>query len=275
MSGTLYVVATPIGNLGDLSQRAREILQHVDLIAAEDTRRARKLLSHVGARAKLKSFHANSPKSRLIELGRVLASGTDVALVTDAGTPSVSDPGAVLVVEARKLGIDVVAIPGPSAVTAALSVSGFPADRYTFLGFLPRKGKERRALLAGATESPFTTVFFEAPGRLVATLKELVDLCGEGQRVGVAREITKVFEEFKVGTPAELTVYYASKTPRGEITLLVEGRSPREREIDRDKVLQAARELLADGLSRKDVVAKLTESLSLARNEVYRLVSSL
>ncbi|HET9466715.1 MAG TPA: 16S rRNA (cytidine(1402)-2'-O)-methyltransferase, partial [Gemmatimonadales bacterium] len=172
--GTLYIVATPLGNLGDLSRRAGEVLAQVPVVAAEDTRRTRGLLSHLGASPTLLSFHAHSSESRLDGLLEILRSGRNVALVSDAGTPSISDPGTDLVAAARAAGIAVIPIPGASAIATALSAAGLPADRYLFLGFIPRKGKERSRLLSRAAAEEWSVVFFEAPPRLLALLEDLI-----------------------------------------------------------------------------------------------------
>ena len=178
MAATLFVVATPLGNLGDLTLRAAEVLRAVPVVAAEDTRRVRGLLTHLGAHPKVLSFHAHSPERRHEVLLEILEEGRDVALVTDAGTPGVSDPGEDLVQAAREAEVPVVPIPGPSAVTTALSASGLPANRYAFLGFLPRKGKERQRLLAAVADSEWTVVLYEAPGRLVELLADLAEVAG-------------------------------------------------------------------------------------------------
>src|SRR4051812_21064282 len=204
MTATLYVVATPLGNLGDLSPRAAELLRRVPVVAAEDTRRTRGLLSHLGASPTLLSFHAHSGERRLDAVLDILRDGRDVALVSDAGTPGVSDPGADLVAAARAGGIAVIPIPGPSAVATALSAAGFPADRYLFLGFLPRKGGERARLLARAAVEEWSVVLFEAPGRLGALLQDLARLTGPERQAAVARELTKLHEEFRSGTLADL-----------------------------------------------------------------------
>lgn len=275
MSGTLYVVATPLGNLGDLSDRAKVVLRAVPLVAAEDTRRARVLLGHVGARPRVLSCHAHSPPKRIDLLARRLAEGEDVALLTDAGTPSVSDPGTTLVRRARETGAPVVVIPGPSAVAAALSVSGLPADRYTFLGFLPRKGAERRRLVEAAARSAWTVVVFESPERLVRLLEDLARVCGGGRDAAVARELTKVYEEVKTGTLSDLAVYYRETPPRGEVTVLVAGAAAPEPSV-RDEDLRArARALLARGMSRRDVAASLASEFAVSRREAYRMVTSL
>lgn len=275
MSGTLYVVATPLGNLGDLSDRAKVVLRAVPLVAAEDTRRARVLLGHVGARPRVLSCHAHSPPKRIDLLARRLAEGEDVALLTDAGTPSVSDPGTTLVRRARETGAPVVVIPGPSAVAAALSVSGLPADRYTFLGFLPRKGAERRRLVEAAARSAWTVVVFESPERLVRLLEDLARVCGGGRDAAVARELTKVYEEVKTGTLSDLAVYYRETPPRGEVTVLVAGAAAPGPSV-RDEDLRArARALLARGMSRRDVAASLASEFAVSRREAYRMVTSL
>lgn len=186
--GTLYVVATPLGNLGDLSPRASEVLRTVAVVAAEDTRRTRQLFPPGDAAPRLLSFHAHSDDRRLEMLLEILRDGRDVAVVSDAGTPGVSDPGADLVVAARAAGIRVVPIPGPSAVVTALSASGLPADRYTFLGFIPRKGTARRRLLGRAAAEEWSVVFFEAPHRLSELLADLREACGGARRATVARE---------------------------------------------------------------------------------------
>src|SRR5436853_3449099 len=195
MSGTLYVVATPLGNLDDLSPRAALTLKQAAAVAAEDTRHTKTLLVHVGSDAELVSFHAHSPASALRRILHLLGTGKDVALVTDAGTPTVSDPGAVLVAAARERDVPIVTVPGPTAVAAALAVSGLSADRYLFLGFLPRKGSERRRLLDTVAKSEWTVVLFEAPPRVAALLEDLAAACGGERRAAVARELTKVFEE--------------------------------------------------------------------------------
>jgi 16S rRNA (cytidine1402-2'-O)-methyltransferase len=215
-AGTLYVVATPLGNLGDLSERAASVLRDVEVVAAEDTRRARVLLQRAEARPRVVSYHAHSPESRTEALLGSLVDGDSVALLADAGTPTVSDPGATLVQRAHEQDIPVVAVPGPCAVAAALSISGLPADRYTFLGFVPRKGKDRRALLQHVATCPWTSVLFEAPGRLERLLHDLAKTCGAERRAAVARELTKVHEELKSGTLRELEVYYEESPPRGE-----------------------------------------------------------
>src|SRR2546429_2905766 len=181
MSGTLYVVATPLGNLDDLSPRAAATLKAAAAVAAEDTRHTKTLLAHVGSHAELMSFHAHSPDSALRRILHLLGTGKDVALVTDAGTPAVSDPGAVLVAAARERDVPVVTIPGPTAVAAALAVSGLPADRYLFLGFLPRKGSERRRLLEMGAKSEWTVGLFEAPQRTAELLAGLAAACGRGR----------------------------------------------------------------------------------------------
>jgi 16S rRNA (cytidine1402-2'-O)-methyltransferase len=275
VAGTLYVVATPLGNLGDLSPRAADTLKRAAVVAAEDTRRTKILLSHAGSGADLVSFHAHSTEHAERRILELLHGGQDVALVTDAGTPAVSDPGAELVAAARERGIPVVTIPGPTAVAAALSVSGLPADRYLFLGFLPRKGGDRKRLLEVVATSEWTVVLFEAPNRAAGLLADLAAVCGAGRRAAVARELTKVFEETRDGTLTELAGYYAEAPPRGEVTIVVAGTGkakPPDRPPDPQK---RARELLASGLSRKDAADQLAEETGISRNTAYRLVNDL
>jgi 16S rRNA (cytidine1402-2'-O)-methyltransferase len=274
--GTLYVVATPLGNLGDLAPRAAETLRRAAVVAAEDTRRTRGLLSHLGASPTLLSFHAHSRERRLDTLLDILGDGRDVALVTDAGTPGVSDPGTDLVAAAREAGFTVVPIPGPSAVATALSVAGLPADRYLFLGFLPRKGTERTRLLTRAAAEEWSVVLFEAPARLAALLRDLAASAGPSRPAMVARELTKLHEELRTGTLAELADYYSETPPRGELTIVVEGTGTPARPPDRTAdATEEATALLAEGLSRREVARRLTETLGMPRNDAYRLVMGL
>jgi len=283
MAGTLYVVATPLGNLEDLSPRAASTLKRVTAIAAEDTRHTKPLLTHVGSRAELISFHAHSSEAALHRILHLLASGKDVALVTDAGTPTVSDPGARLVAAARARDIPVVSIPGPTAVAAALSVSGLGADRYLFLGFIPRKGAERRRLLDVVARSEWTVVLFEAPPRVPELLADLAAACGADRPAAVARELTKLFEETRAGTLAELAGYYAEAPPRGEVTVMVagtgkpgrdEGPAPPAPPAPPDREARA-RALLAQGMTRRDVAEQLAAETGITRNSAYRLVNDL
>jgi 16S rRNA (cytidine1402-2'-O)-methyltransferase len=276
MSGTLYVVATPLGNLGDLSPRAAEVLRTVPVVAAEDTRRTRGLLTHLGASPQLLSYHAHSEDRRRRTLLEILAEGRDVALVSDAGTPAVSDPGPDLVAAARAAGVPVVPVPGPSAVAAALSAAGLRADRYLFLGFIPRKGGERARLLSRAAGEEWSVVFFEAPPRLGELLGDLARTAGAGRRAIVARELTKLHEELRAGTLAELAEYYSEHPPRGELTVVLEGTGTPPEPPDRtDDAVEQATRLLAGGMTRREVVRRLSESLGLSRNDAYRLVMEL
>ncbi|HEX6615690.1 MAG TPA: 16S rRNA (cytidine(1402)-2'-O)-methyltransferase [Gemmatimonadales bacterium] len=276
MPSTLYIVATPLGNLGDLSPRAAEVLRTVPVVAAEDTRRTRGLLTHLGAAPQLLSYHAHSGDRRLDTLLEILQDGRDVALVSDAGTPVVSDPGVELVAAARDTGIRVVPIPGPSAVATALSAAGLPSDRYLFLGFIPRKGSERARLLARAAQEEWSVVFFEAPPRLAELLGDLAREAGPERRVVVARELTKMHEEIRAGTLEALAGYFSEHPPRGELTIVLEGTGTPPQPPDRtDDAVEQARLLLAEGLTRREVVRRLTGSLGLSRNDAYRLVMEL
>jgi 16S rRNA (cytidine1402-2'-O)-methyltransferase len=275
VNGKLYVVATPLGNLGDLSHRAGEILRSVDLVAAEDTRRSRVLLQHVDARPRVVSFHAHSTPARLTELVEALGRGDSIALLTDAGTPTISDPGGTLVERARQHGIEIIAVPGPSAVVAALSVSGLPADRFTFLGFLPRKGADRKSLLASVASSPWTVALFESPRRLVRLLVDLAEACGADRWAVVTRELTKVHEEVKAGTLGDLSGYYRDAAPKGEITVLVARRPEQPQVVDEEIIAQRAREMLAQGESRRDVATRLAKELNVSRKETYRVITKL
>ncbi len=274
-AGTLYIVATPLGNLGDLSPRAAETLRTVHTVAAEDTRYTLGLLSSIDAHPKLVSYHAHSGPGRIDSLLALFLAGHDVALVTDAGTPAISDPGVEVVAAARQASIRVVPIAGPSAVAAALSASGLVGDRYLFLGFLPRKGTPRRRLLERAAGEPWSIVFFEAPGRLTELFDDLIALCGVERYAVVARELTKIHEEIRGGTLSELMTYYKEHPPLGEVTVVLSGQSANEASeviVDQDEVLTAIGERLAAGDSSKDVVRMVSARFGLARNEAYRLV---
>ena len=286
-SGTLYLVATPIGNLEDISLRALRILREAAVIAAEDTRHTRKLLTrhHIGGR--LVSLHEHNERARTPALLRRLLSGDSVALVSDAGTPGISDPGTALVEAAADAGVPVVPIPGPSAVLAALAASGLPAEAVTFLGFLPERGAERRRALASIRGVPHTLVLFEAPHRLRETLEELLAALGE-RRIAVARELTKVHEEVYRATLSETVRRFSAEAPRGEFTLVIEGArgqvptadaserdAPADVPDDAAAAREAAREALkrasAGGCSAQESVRRAARVSGLRRNEVYRL----
>ena len=275
MAGTLYVVATPLGNLGDLSPRAADTLKRVAVVAAEDTRHSKPLLHHAGSHAALISFHEHSSDRALERILRILTDGRDVALITDAGTPAISDPGVALVAAARERGIQVVTIPGPTAVAASLSVSGVGGDRYLFLGFLPRKGSDRRRLLLTAARSEWTVVIFEAPNRVTQLLADLLDVCGPERQAAVSRELTKVFEETRAGTLQELSEHYAEAPARGEVTVVIAGTGNEYIEERPPDPGERAKALLAEGLSRKDVADRLAEETGISRNAAYRLVNEL
>lgn len=265
--GTLYVVGTPIGNLEDITLRALRILQEVDLIACEDTRRTRKLLARYNLSKPLVSYHEHNERERTRWLLSRLRAGESIALLSDAGMPAISDPGSVLIQEAIAEGIPVVPIPGPSAVTAALAVSGLPTDRYTFAGFLPRKRAERRAVLESLRELPGTLVLFEAPHRLVETLQDLLEILGD-RRIALARELTKVHEEVLRGRISEVLVRVERSPVRGEITLVVEG-SSEHREPDRRAAREHLTRLLAEGVSAREAVRQISRTYRLPRREVF------
>jgi 16S rRNA (cytidine1402-2'-O)-methyltransferase len=274
--GTLFVVATPLGNLGDLTPRAADVLRSVPVVAAEDTRRTRGLLTHLGASPRLVSFHAHSDGRRLESLLEILADGRDVALVSDAGTPVVSDPGSDLVGAVRRAGGNVVPIPGVSAVATALSVCGFTGDRYLFLGFVPRKGAERQRLLVRAAQEEWPVVFFEAPTRLAGLLEDLAEVAGPDRKVAVGRELTKIHEEIRTGTVAELLRHFEAVEPRGELTIVLEGTGTPGAAPDRTaEAGEAAVSLLAQGMTRRDVIEQLISRFGLPRNDAYRLVTEL
>ena len=275
MAGTLYVVATPLGNLGDISPRAADTLKRVAAVAAEDTRHSKPLLHHVGSKAELISFHEHSSDRALERILRILTEGRDVALITDAGTPAISDPGVDLVAAARERGVPIVTIPGPTAVAASLAVSGIPADRYLFLGFLPRKGSDRRRLLSTAASSEWTVVMFEAPNRVTQLLADLAEVCGPERQAAVSRELTKVFEETRAGTLQELSEHYAEAPVRGEVTVVLSGTGKQRVEEPPPDPGARAKALLAEGLSRRDAANRLAEETGISRNTAYKLVNDL
>lgn len=266
----LYLVSTPIGNLSDLSGRAARILGEVERIFAEDTRRTGRLLQHLGLDTPLISLHQHNEAARAGRVLECLESGDDAAVVSDAGTPLISDPGARVVDAALEAGHDVVPVPGPSAVLAALVGSGLPADRFVFLGFAPRKGRERRALLQRVADSPETTVLFEAPGRLRRLLADLERACSPGRRVAVAREMTKLHEEFVRGTLAEARAHFGERAPRGEVTLVID-RSPGD-EPDESAAREVAAGLLAGGARPSEAVREVMARIGVSRNRAYRIV---
>ena len=270
MTGCLSVVATPIGCLDDITLRALRILQEADAILAEDTRHTRILCSKHGIRTPLRSLHEHTDTVKIDGLVEELVAGAHLALVSDAGTPIVSDPGAYLVTRAVEVGVLIEAIPGPSAVVAALCVAGFPARRFTFEGFLPKSGGEREEALSRISRSQIPTVIFESPYRIHSTLEDLGRALKDGQRLALCRELTKMHEQIIRGTVEEVRAALATPA-KGEITLVIEGASgePVEKEVDvRALVVDWKRE----GLSTKEMTQRLQRDAGWKRNKAYRAV---
>ncbi len=266
---TLYLVGTPIGNMEDITLRALRTLREVSLIAAEDTRTTGRLLQHHGIETPLVSFHEYSGEGRIAELVERLATG-DVALVSDAGMPGLSDPGYRLVQAALEAGITVSPIPGPSAAVSALISSGLPTDSFLFLGFLPRQSKARRDALQEIATLPHTIVLYEAPHRLRALLEDIQAVLGERQLV-VARELTKLYEEIWRGTPSAALEHFTEGAIRGEITLVIAGANPEELVWDEAAVRRAMDEQLAQGLRRKEAAAIVAQRSGWRPRDVYDL----
>jgi 16S rRNA (cytidine1402-2'-O)-methyltransferase len=273
-AGTLYVVATPIGNLGDITLRALDTLRSVAVVAVEDTRVTRRLWERHGLMTPLVSYHAHSDSARTRELLGRLAQGEDVALVSDAGTPLVSDPGEDLVSRWVATGGSVVPIPGPSAVLAALVASGIPAPRWTFEGFLPRRGRERTERIARIAADERATVLFEAPARTPATLRDLAAACGADRRASLCRELTKRFEEIRRGSLGELQVDAVERPPRGEITLVVAGATGTAATTHQPFGLAEGRKLVDDlvagGMSRSAAARQVAATTGLPRRDLFR-----
>ena len=268
-AGTLYLVSTPIGNLGDMTHRAIEVLSSAALIIAEDTRHSRRLLDHYHISTPLRSYHEHNEAKETPKLVARLRAGDSIALISDAGTPLISDPGSRLVAAAIEANLPVVPIPGASAVMAAIVGSGMSLERFTFLGFLPRKGRERSEMIADVVASQSIVVMFEAANRVGATLDALAE-AGAGKRPAVvARELTKQFEEFKRGSVAELAGVYRDADPKGEVVLVIAGAE--KPLVTEGELSDAARKLRASGNSPRDVMDHLVSSLGAPRNLAYKI----
>ena len=270
MPGTLYLVATPIGNLADITHRALDVLTNVAVIACEDTRHTRKLLQHYGISTKTVSYHEHNEQERARQLIETLREGKDVAVVSDAGTPSISDPGYRLVRAAIDNDLAVVPVPGPSALISALIAAGLPTDEFFFGGFLPARSNARRTRLTDLRSVPGTLVFYEAPHRLADTLKDAYEILGEREAV-VARELTKLHEEFKRGRLSGLAEHYSNEEPRGEIVLLID-RTVLETADTKDvqNISSLVDQFERDGLDHRAALKKAARELKLSRAEAYR-----
>jgi 16S rRNA (cytidine1402-2'-O)-methyltransferase len=266
--GTLWLVATPIGNLGDLSPRAIEVLAAAELICCEDTRRTGRLLQHAGVTAKRMAVaNEHTEYHRVGDMVEVLGEGGDVAVVTDAGTPGVSDPGGRLVRAAIDAGYPVSAVPGPDAATTALIMSGFATDSIDFEGFQPRSGRDRTSRLGEVAEEPRTVVLYEAPHRIAKTLAELADACGDDRPVAVCRELTKLYEEVVRGTLGTIDV----GEPRGEYVIVIAGAPVDDSPPTDDEIRAALRAAIGAGSTKKDAIAMVATSMNLPKNQVYAL----
>ena len=272
MAGTLYLVPTPIGNLGDISRRIADTLGAVDFIAAEDTRISIKLLNHLGIKKPMVSYYRhNSETAGEAVLGRLLA-GESCALVTDAGTPAISDPGEELVALCAEAGVPVISIPGPCAMVCALACSGLPTGRFTFEGFLPMNKKNRRAHLGSLRGEQRTMIFSEAPHKLAATLRDLRETFGPERRISLCRELTKLHEEVRRSTLGEAESHYAENPPKGEFVLVVEGGCPPEEDgMTLEEAVELAAAYRAEGLSLKDAVRRAAEETGFSKNTLYDL----
>ncbi len=269
---TLWLVATPIGNLGDLSPRAVDVLAHVGLICCEDTRRTGLLLQHAGVRAERMAIcNEHTELSRVADVLRVLGDGRDVAIVSDAGTPGISDPGERIVRATIEAGYDVTAVPGPSAAIMALTISGLASDRFVFEGFIPRKGNDRATRLAEIAAERRTTVIYEAPHRVLRTLEDLRDACGDDRAVVVTRELTKLHEEVVRGALGTIDI----GGPRGEYVLVLQGAPIDDRPISDDDVRKALRDEIAAGSSTRDAAAAVAKDVGRPKREVYALAIGL
>jgi 16S rRNA (cytidine1402-2'-O)-methyltransferase len=267
VTGTLWIVGTPIGNLGDIGTRAREVLGEVDLVAAEDTRRTGRLLQGLGIRKKMLSLYDANEAERVDRILAILREGSSVALVSDAGMPLVSDPGYRLVAACVAQGIEVGVVPGPSAVLAALVVSGLPTDRFTFEGFAPRRPGERTKRLQALREDPRTIVLFEAPGRVKTLLRDALVVLGD-RRAALCRELTKRHEEVRRGRISEL-LGGLDDDPKGEVVLVIEG-AREAGPVDLDTCVAEARELVAGGMRVREAARAVAERHGAGVNEVYR-----
>lgn len=269
MSGTLYVVATPIGNLEDVTLRALRVLREVALIACEDTRQTRKLLDHYGIQKPALSYHEHNEQARAPELVERLQRGESIALVSDAGTPLISDPGYRLVNRALEAGLRVEPVPGPSAIVTALAASGLPTDAFHFGGFLPPRASQRRKVLARFKDEPATLVFFEAPHRVLETLEDIDAVLGT-RPVVVARELTKIHEQFLRGTASELR--RGGLPLKGEITVLIGKGDAPAAENDGRPLAEAVEEHTRAGMSRMDAIKAVARARGLSKREVYKSV---
>jgi len=270
--GTLYLVATPIGNLEDMSARAIRVLREAILIAAEDTRHTGKLLKHFEIQTPITSYFEHNKLGKLDAILEQLSIG-DVALVSDAGSPAINDPGYELVRAALASNFDVIPVPGPSASIAALTVSGLPTDSFLYLGYLPHKTSERHKRLQEVENQPYTLIFLESPYRIVEALEDILSILGDRQ-ICVAREMTKMFEEYWRGHVSAAVDYFKSQAPRGEFTLVIEGRSKDENEIWTAEQMQSAIELeLQSEKSAKEISVELSKRSGWNKKEIYALIN--
>jgi 16S rRNA (cytidine1402-2'-O)-methyltransferase len=270
VTGVLYVVATPIGNLEDITLRALRILKEVDLIAAEDTRHTRKLLSHYSITTPLTSYYDQIEVSKALELIRQLQAGNTIALVSDAGTPSISDPGYRLVKGAAEMGVQVVPVPGASTLTALLSIGGLPTDRFVFEGFLPAKKSHRRKVLDRLKQEERTLVLFESPHRLLDMLADLEELWGD-RYVVIGRELSKMFEEVLRGSVSEVRTCLEGREIKGELALLVAGHSATDQPKGAPPLAEEIGLLQSQGLALKEIAQVLSEKHGIAKREIYAL----
>lgn len=271
LTGILYLVGTPIGNLEDMTFRAVRTLQTVNLIAAEDTRHTGKLLQHFQITTPQLSYHQHNRLSRLETLINKLKEGQNIALVTDAGMPSISDPGYDLVKVCLEENIEVIPIPGVTAAITALAVSGLTTDRFVFEGFLPNKAKERQERLFSLQGESRTLIFYEAPHRIRATLRDFAQILGESRRISIARELTKVYEEIWRGTLKEAIAFYETREPKGEFTLVLGGNEVNSLIMTEDELKIELQHLLQQGMSPSQASRHLAALTSLSRRQIYQL----
>jgi 16S rRNA (cytidine1402-2'-O)-methyltransferase len=275
LSMTLYLIGTPIGNLGDMTMRAIETLKNVDLIAAEDTRHTGKLLHHFQIKTPQISYHEHNQQQRTPELIDRMLAGKSIGLVTDAGMPGISDPGFELVAACATAGINVVPIPGVTAVITAVSASGLPSDRFVFEGFLPVKGQDRRDRLARIVDESRTIVLYESPHRLLKTLADLADSCGGDRSIVLARELTKLHEQFWRGSIQAAIEYYGDRQPQGEYVLVLAGAVPRAVVYTDANIISELTVAIESGISRSTASRKLADRLQISRKHIYQLALSI